>query len=366
MIDSAKYETRKCPLYMRYPQLAGKIPWIALGKFPVPMHRMERLGKYLDASDLWVMREDSSGEYYGGNKVRKLEFTLADARKKGKSIILTMGAIGSNHVLATTIFAKSLGMKTVAILAPQPVTDHVVKNLRAYAYYGTKALLLEKTYDAAKIIYQYPKRLIPRTYFLQIGGSNAMGVLGFVNCAFEIKERIDSGKLPDLREIWVAAGSGGTVAGLMLGAKLCGLKAAIKGVRVSSPKMVNKYTIATLANMAAKLLASTDSSIPTIKFAPREVDLVRNCLGEGYGYETQEAKDAMAIISEFEGLKTEGTYTGKTIAGMIAGIKKNSNCPIMYIHTLNSVDVYSQIPGDLDISALPRPLQKIVNEHRSS
>lgn len=286
------------PLFKKYPALAGKIPLVRLGEFPTPVSRMKNLGREVGASDLWVKREDAGGRLYGGNKVRKLEFSLAQARERKKKYVLTFGGIGSNHVLATTIYASQLGMKTAAVLIYQPPTDHVRKNLRAYAYYGTEVYYLQNPLHLPKLAASYPKLRIPGTYLLPPGGSNTAGVLGFVGAAFEIAGQVEKGELPVPEYIYVAGGSGGTAAGLLLGAKMCGLPSRIKIVRVADPYMVNETIISIMANRAARLLRRLEPAIPEVKVKPGEVDLMKGFIGEGYGHSTPEAEEAIGLMEK--------------------------------------------------------------------
>lgn len=126
------------PLFEEFPRLRGEIPWLKLGDFPTRVHRLKRLGKELGCRNLWIKRDDESGKLYGGNKVRKLEFLLADAEKKNAKVILTCGRIGSNHCLASTIYGSKLGFKSVLVLYHQPVTELVMSNLLLDHYFGAE------------------------------------------------------------------------------------------------------------------------------------------------------------------------------------------------------------------------------------
>src|SRR4030042_5011600 len=114
-------------LFQQYPKLKA-IPWVSLGQFPTPVEPMARLGERLGFQRLWVKRDDLSGPRYGGNKVRKLEFLLADAQAQGRDAVLTLGAAGSNHCLATAVYAQELGLKSIAVFVPQPVQEYVRQN----------------------------------------------------------------------------------------------------------------------------------------------------------------------------------------------------------------------------------------------
>src|SRR4030042_5456359 len=115
-------------LFQQYPKLKA-IPWVSLGQFPTPVEPMAKRGESLGFKRLWVKRDDFSGVRYGGNKVRKLEFLLADAQAQGRDAVLTLGAVGSNHVLATALYAQELGLKSFAVFVPQPVQEYARKNL---------------------------------------------------------------------------------------------------------------------------------------------------------------------------------------------------------------------------------------------
>jgi len=186
-----------------------------------------------------------------------------------------------------------------------------------------------------------------------------MGTLGFAGCAFEICEQVENGEMPMPKCIWVAAGSGGTVAGLILGAKLCGLDTKIMAVRVADPHMVNEHTIAAQVNRAAKLLHSMDSSIPKVKVAPNEIEMLKGYLGLKYGHVTPEAEEAIELMEDLEGIHLEGTYTAKAIAAMVRNIPYDPDAPTLFLHTYNSVNIFDEIPDDLDLSSLPESLQEI-------
>jgi len=331
------------PLFKKYPDLSEKIPWVGFGDFPTPVSRMKNLGRELGAPNLWVKREDLSGKLYGGNKVRKLEFSLAQARERNKKLVLTFGGIGSNHVLATTIYASRLGMNTAAVLVYQPPTDHVRKNLKAYAYYGTQVHYLQSVFHLPKLLASYPKRRIPKTYLLPPGGSNTAGVLGFVGAAFEIMEQVEDGELPMPDYIYVAGGSGGTAAGLILGARLCGLNSRIRIVRVADPYMVNETIISIMANRAARFLRRLNPAIPEVTVKPGEVELMKGFIGEGYGHSTAESEAAVGLMEEKEGIHLEVTYTAKAVAAMIRNVPYRPDAAVLYLHTLNSVDVYGSV-----------------------
>lgn len=122
------------PLFRQYPELVEKLPRHALGNYPTPVARLASLGH----DHLWIKRDDLTSDLYGGNKVRKLEFILADALKRGCRQIITMGGIGTNHGLATAIFCREAGLACRLLLFHQPVNDHVKQNMLLYCKYGAE------------------------------------------------------------------------------------------------------------------------------------------------------------------------------------------------------------------------------------
>ncbi|MCK5590061.1 MAG: pyridoxal-phosphate dependent enzyme, partial [Dehalococcoidales bacterium] len=124
-------------LFEMYPGLRD-IPWRSLGNFPTPVTKLEKLGEELGYENIWIKEDDKSSDYYGGNKVRKLEFTLPDALQKKKKTVMTYGGIGTNHGLATAIQGNRLGLNTLLLLVDQPVTTHVQENLLLFQHFGAQ------------------------------------------------------------------------------------------------------------------------------------------------------------------------------------------------------------------------------------
>ena len=232
-------------LFQRYPLLREKLPYVALGDFPTPVQRLERLGDELGIGQLYIKRDDLSGKLYGGNKPRKLEFELGDALRSGSSEVITFGGIGSNHALATAIYAKQLGLKTISMLVPQPNSNIVRRNLLADYHYGAEMHLcgtslesaVSKLLIRAVTLYQVIRHRIKSGRFphlIRPGGSSPLGVNGFVNAALELSEQVAKGELPEPDFIYVAAGTMGTASGLTLGLKIAGLKSRMVAVTVTS------------------------------------------------------------------------------------------------------------------------------------
>ena len=180
------------PIFSAYPDLADKINWIGLETSPSPLQRLTHLGH----DNLWIKRDDSLSPVYGGNKVRRLEFVLADLIKKKKSGLVTMGGIGTNHGLASAIFCQRLNLPCTLLLFDQVVTKSVRQNLLLYYYYAAEMIYSGSMWGAGRDFYLTERRKKLDYYFLYAGGSSPLGTLGAVNGAFELKWQIEEGQCP--------------------------------------------------------------------------------------------------------------------------------------------------------------------------
>ncbi|MCX5996253.1 MAG: pyridoxal-phosphate dependent enzyme [Chloroflexi bacterium] len=345
------------PLFEKYPALEKALPWMSIGDYPTPVQKMENLGREIGYSNLWIKRDDKSSGIYGGNKVRKLEFAIADALRKKKKYMITVGGVGTNHGLATTILCSNAGIKTVLVLIPQPITDKVQENLLLDRHFGaeinTGHSTLEVYLRAAWALLTHPK-----FYLLWAGGTSPLSTLGYVNAALELKGQIDAGVLPEPKYIFVATGSMGTTAGLIVGARLAGLKSRIIGVKVSMDEYSNVRGTVSLANKTAALMRRYDRTVPEMRFTPADFDLELNFFGGEYGRVTPEGEAAVDLIKKTEDIGLETTYTGKTLAAMFDFVKKDKSlngAPVLFWNTYNSVDYsetvrqcggYKTLPGN--------------------
>jgi D-cysteine desulfhydrase len=349
-------------IFEEFPKLRGRIPWTPIGDFPTPADECRALAKALGAGSVFIKRDDLSNTQYGGNKVRKLEFLIAHAQKLHFKKLLTLGGIGSNHLLATTIHGKNHGLDTIGCVAPQPVDAHVKKNMLLYAHFGTELHLCP---TAASVPATMLEIIATSTvkgeppYYVPGGGSSAIGVIGYINAAFELKRQIRDGVLPEPDYIYVANGSSGTSSGLTAGCRAAGLKTKVMGVRVADWYMANKFTQAQLATFAAARLRAADSDFPFQVFMPQDMTLRSEFFGGEYGRHTNEGNEAVSLLQEHAGLKLEGVYTGKAAAAMVADARagKLAGKNALYWHTFSSVD-FSDIVNNQDYHDLPDAFHK--------
>lgn len=322
-----------------------------LGVYPTPVERLETLGTPTTA--LWVKRDDLTHATYGGNKVRKLERLLFEARRRGKKRIVTVGAAGSHHVLATALFGAREGFEVEAVLTPQRTTPHVVENLRADLGLGAR-LATARTYAGAAL--GMLLRGGQDAYLVPVGGSNVTGALGYVDAALELAEQVRAGELPEPDAVVVTVGSGGTAAGLAAGLALAGLRTTVVGVVVSSPAFLVSFWTRRLARGVLRRRAGGAGARldPTAR-----LELTARYLGAGYGEPTDEGRAAM-IAAKDAGLSLDLTYTAKCFAAALDCVHSSRFEHVLYWHTLSSAPLgplLEAAPADVppELARLLRP-----------
>ena len=294
---------------------------VNLAILPTPMHKLENISRIL-GTNVWIKRDDLTGIGLGGNKVRKLEFLLADAKKKGAEIVFTTGGAQSNHAMLTAACAKKLGMTPILILKKRGVTERKGNQLLEYLMDTDVRFMDTDSYDD---IYAEMDRVgaeLGKPYYkIPCGGSNAIGALGYVACMKEIAE---SGVHFD--HIICAEGSGGTHAGVALGARLYMPDTKTMGMMVDD----DPFDVITSGIMqeAAKLLELD------MEFGPEDVHLLNMC-GPGYAIASEEGNAAIRMLAENEGLFLDPVYTGKAFAGLVklarqGAFKETDNVLFLY------------------------------------
>jgi len=354
---------RRPHLFRRHPRLEGRVAWVPLGDFPTPVSPMSRLGAHIGFPNLWVKRDDLSAQTYGGNKVRKLEFTLADARRRGRRTVITFGALGSNHVLATTVHGGRLGLSTVGMFVPQPVQEYLRTNVLCNQALGCQIEYVEgRAGLPARAAHVYLSKLLggERPYFLWMGGSSTLGVIGYVEAGLEIGAQVEAGLMPEPAFAFVPAGTGGTMAGLVLGLALAGLRTRPVCVRVVERSLVNEHTVALLARRAHAYLSRIDPSLPELDVSAENVVMLHGQSGRQYARFTARGLEAVELAGELEGLHLEGTYSGKALAGMMAFLRASARrtTTALFIDTHNSAPLAPLMSGGPGPEDLPGPVRE--------
>jgi 1-aminocyclopropane-1-carboxylate deaminase/D-cysteine desulfhydrase-like pyridoxal-dependent ACC family enzyme len=299
---------------------------LALGQYPTPVQRLDALSA--PGCELWAKRDDLTNREYGGNKVRKLEWVLGEARARGTARIVTVGGIGSHHVLATGHFAKRIGIAVEAVLVPQPSSEHSIQVLRASRAQGVRAFPVRSWAAAVAVLIA---RIAKGAHFVPLGGSSVLGSMGYVDAARELATQVRAGALPEPDVCVVALGSGGTAAGLAAGFEAEHLRTRVVGVCVSRPPWASRVASLWLARACAKR-AGVARPLATMR---ARLSADARFVGAGYGHPTDDG-DAATDLARTAGLVLDPTYTAKAFACALWHVHSRAAPNILYWHTLSS------------------------------
>lgn len=295
---------------------------VSLGIFPTPIQKLDNISRILGVQ-VYVKRDDMTGLGLGGNKIRKLEYLLAQAKAQGAQVVFTTGGAQSNHAMLTACACRKLGMTPILILKKRGVTAIRGNQLLEHLM-GVDVRFMD-TDDYADIYAEMDRvgSELGRPYYkIPCGGSNALGALGYVDCVREIR---DQGFKFD--HMICAEGSGGTMAGLALGAKLYMPDMRVTGMMVDSDPF-EKITV-DLMRESAELLGAD------VQVDRSDFDL-RDMCGPGYAIPSEEGNAAVSLMAQEEGLFLDPVYTGKAFAGLIAMAKEGafkSSERILFLHS---------------------------------
>jgi D-cysteine desulfhydrase family pyridoxal phosphate-dependent enzyme len=310
------------------------VPRIRFANLPTAVEKMPRLSAALKGPQLWVKRDDLTGLALGGNKTRKLEFLLAEAQANGARTLITAGALQSNHCRQTAAAAARYGFDCILVLSTPPDGD--VAQIQKQPASGN--LLLDRLFGAEivwtqrdqrdqtlKQIFQDAWESGRRPYLIPYGGSNTTGAAAYV---FAVQELIEQQARPD----WIVfpSSSGGTQAGLVLGARLFGLESKILGISVDEPQSVLTERVARLAGETADWLGEQ------LSFRPEDILVNADYLGGGYGVMSESEQQAVRLFARTEGLLLDPVYTGRAAGGLLDLIHRGYFSPdqtILFWHT---------------------------------
>ena len=293
------------------------------------------MSESLGGPRLWIKRDDCTGLATGGNKTRKLEFLIADAIEKGADMVVTQGAVQSNHVRQTAAAACKFGLDCHALLerrVPDRADDYeTTGNVLFDQMFGTSLEFRPAGLDMNAEAMAVTEKLAAagrKPYFIPGGGSNEIGALGYVSCAYELLEQIKANKL-DVGWIVLATGSAGTHAGMLAGLHAAGSTIPVMGVSVRQPEDKQIAAVHKLAVLTAAQLTDTPLGV-------EKVIVDDGYVGAGYGQPTQGTLDAINLIARREGLLFDPVYSGKGLAGMIGLAGQNffeSDKDVIFLHT---------------------------------
>jgi D-cysteine desulfhydrase family pyridoxal phosphate-dependent enzyme len=284
-----------------------RIPRLRFGHFPTPVEPMPRLGAHLGGAALWVKRDDATGLAFGGNKVRKLEYLVAEAQANGARMLITTGAVQSNQCRQTAAAAARFGFDCRLVLGGDPpahVTgNHLLDRLcgAEIRWTGTR-----NRDEVLQEVFQEAWDEGRRPYKIVYGASSPIGAMGYVTAMGELAA---AGMTFD--RIVVASSSAGTQAGMLVGARRHGFHGRISGISVDQPAAKLRQAVADLAGETAALLRMDD------RFQPDEVDVVDDYVGQGYAVLGPREIEATRLFARLEGLLLDPVYTAKAAAGMM-------------------------------------------------
>jgi len=287
---------------------------IRFAHLPTPVEELPRLAQVLGLSRLLIKRDDQTGLALGGNKTRKLEYLLGDARSKGARTLITRGAAQSNHCRQTAAAAARLGFECVLVLAGTP-PDYATGNILLDQILNAE-LVWTKGRDPEQVLQESYSNLEHKgadPYLIPYGGSNHLGVLAYVEAMEELMSQS-----PEVDRILFATSSGGTQAGLCLGAKMYGFKGKLTGISVDPEAPALKRKVSEIANNAASKIGSP------IRIQEDQLEVVDIFRGEGYGVMSDLERTAIKTFARHEGILLDPVYTGRAAGGMIELIQSGA------------------------------------------
>jgi D-cysteine desulfhydrase len=291
---------------------------VRLGTTPTPVRRLDP--GLAGGGEVWLKDESVFGDgAWGGNKVRKLEWIIPEAQRRGVRTLFTVGGIGTHWGLAAALYGREHGLRTMLGLVDQPVDDHVREQLARLEASGAE---LHRYRNQRRLKLAAPGLIVRATlrdrrlpWYLPAGGSNAFGALAYAEAAFELAAQVEAGDLPAPATVVTAVGSGGTAAGLAVGLRLAGLRTRVFGVVVNDTFPLDAPVIARLANQTAELLRDRGASLELAPLEPADVTMRTDWLGKTYGDPTPASMEAVGA-AERDQLHLEPVYTGKSLAAI--------------------------------------------------
>jgi len=294
---------------------------------PTPIEELPRLSDHLAGPRILIKRDDQTGLAFGGNKTRKLEFLVAEAREQGAKTLISGGALQSNHCRQTAAAAARFGLDCILVLSGE-MSEHASANLILDQLFGAEIVTVaDRTYRDQTLQETFDKAVAAgkKPYLVPYGGSSPTGALGY---AFAVEEFMKQNVHAD----WMVFGtsSGGTHAGLVLGQRMFGYQGKVLGISIDESEEWLKTHVSKIASDASEKLGQR------IEFTPADVLANANYCGAGYGVLTDAEREAVNLFAKYEGLLLDPVYTGRAAAGMIDLIRKGffkKNETILFWHT---------------------------------
>jgi len=315
--------------------LMEKLPRLTLASLPTPLQEARRLTATLGGPRIFIKRDDLTGLALGGNKTRKLEFVMAEAKRKSADVIITTGGSQSNHACLTAAAGCKLGMEVILVLFSGAHTENQ-GNLLLDTTFGAEVELVKGGVADQSVVQDKIEKLVAalrskgrKPYVVPVGAFTPLGTVGYVKAASEICEQLKEKRLT-AQHVFVTVGTGGTMAGLLLGAKYFEAPFHVVGVNIGFKKERITHSTADMANETAKLLDMD------VTLMPEDVTIYDEYMGNGYGVPTTQCIEAIRLVAQTEGIILDPVYTGKAMSGLIDLIHQgrfNSGDTIIFMHT---------------------------------
>jgi D-cysteine desulfhydrase family pyridoxal phosphate-dependent enzyme len=288
------------------------LPRLNFAILPTPIQKMDKLTSFLGGPELYVKRDDLTGLAMGGNKVRKLEFLMADAQIHHAKTVITAGALQSNHCRQTAAAAALFNMDCVLVLVGTRPSissgNYLLDRLFSARIVWTTRSEREKTLN---LVFRELETDGKVPYLIPYGGSNALGAQGYVRAMQELIQQ-------DLHPDWIVfpSSSGGSQTGLVVGAELFGFKGKILGISVDERSQVLQQRVKDLSDLTLSLLEEKKS------ISIEKILINDDYLGKGYGELGEVETEAIHLFAMKEGLLLDPVYTGRAAGGMLDLIRK--------------------------------------------
>ncbi|MCL4529597.1 MAG: D-cysteine desulfhydrase family protein [Chloroflexi bacterium] len=289
---------------------------------PTPVEELPRLSAALGGPRLLVKRDDQTGLAFGGNKTRKLEFLVAEARDQGADMLISAGAMQSNHCRQTAAAAAKFGFKCILVLTGQK-PEQASANFLLDRLFGAQIVMVEDRKDRGRILqetFDKAKADGNKPYLVPYGGSSPTGALGYAFAMEELMKQIqDFRSFKNFENLdWIVFGtsSGGTHAGLVLGQRVFGFNGKVLGISIDEDENWLKTHVSSLASDASERIGKR------IEFTPADVLATADYCRAGYGVLTEAEREAVKLFAKYEGLLLDPVYTGRAAAGLIDLIRK--------------------------------------------
>lgn len=295
---------------------SAKLARLRLAGLPTPLEEATRLERLFPGVRLFLKRDDLTHPALGGNKARKLEFLLADARRQGADVVLTVGGPQSNHARITAALSARLGWECILVLEgaepPEAQGNLLIDRLLGADVRFAGARPAQEVMEEIAVALEAQGR---RPYAIPVGGSTPLGAVGYCLAMEEmLAQASDAGVV--VHRVYVATGSGGTQAGLVLGARVLDPSLRVTGVSVSRSAEESRSRVAELATGAASLLG-----LP-VRVEAAGVEVLDGYVGPGYGVPTPACVEAIRLAAREEGVLLDPVYTGKAMACLLDHLRR--------------------------------------------